>query len=213
MPGSITVAVRNSPCHARNDGNVTGWLRAPCAVVNCACRSIAKPGDLSRQRGVVNRPLLPRLGAVHCGPTGLMMLPGGTPANLRLWRNSAASASRSSPAGPQTTRRSSCSRALRAADCQGRSSIIGPSTENTPRSSSITIRKNGCAGWFSFTPRYYQRDGSSRKGGAEAAHKGRSPRVPPPSLNVRLRDSHRLGLLGAPLSRARERSVISRHWR
>jgi hypothetical protein len=101
MPGSITVAVRNSPCHARNDGNVTGWLRAPCAVVNCACRSTAKPGDLSRQRGVVNRPLLPRLGAVHCGPTGLMMLPGGTPASLRLWRNSAASASRSSPVGPR----------------------------------------------------------------------------------------------------------------
>ena len=64
--------------------------------------------------------------ALRRQPTGLTMLPGGTPASLRLSRNSAAIMSRSAPADPQTMRR--CwSRALRAADCQGRSSIIGPS--------------------------------------------------------------------------------------
>ena len=59
-------------------------------------------------------------------PTGLTMVPGGTPASFRVRRHSAASNSRSGPVGPQTIR-CRCSHALRAANCQGRSWVIGPS--------------------------------------------------------------------------------------
>ena len=37
-------------------------------------------------------------------------------------------------------------RSMCATDCKGRLSVIGPSTEKTPRSSSMTIRENGCVG-------------------------------------------------------------------
>ena len=82
-------------------------------------------------------------------PTGLAILPGGTPANLRSRRNTAAIVSRSATAGPQTTWRASL-RALRAADCQGRPSVMGPSTEKTPRSASMTIRRT--AAWVRVRP-------------------------------------------------------------
>ena len=74
---------------------------------------------------------------------GLKMVPGGTAGRLWARRYSPASASRSGPIGPHTMCRCCRSRAWRAAACQGRSSAIGPSTVNTPRSWSVTIRKNG----------------------------------------------------------------------
>jgi hypothetical protein len=74
------------------------------------------------------------LGLVEDGGThwrGLRMLPGGTPASFSPRWNSMASAFRSEPAGPHTTRRPNWSRAWRAALIQGLSSIIGPSTQRS----------------------------------------------------------------------------------
>jgi hypothetical protein len=94
---------------------------------------------------------------------GLTMLPGGTPASFSAGWNSAASAFRSGPAGPHTTRRSNWSRAWRAAFCQGWSSVIGPSTEKNPRSWSATIRKKdaAAAGAHGGCPHFRNGGGSS----------------------------------------------------
>ena len=97
-------------------------------------------------------------------PRGLMMLPGGTPVSLCWLPYSAASASRPGPVGPQVMRRCP-SRAARAADCQGPSSVIGPSTANTPRSRSATIRKNGAGVSSADTLRVYPPAGRTARFG------------------------------------------------
>ena len=98
MPGSITVVVGNSPCHGRNDGDVTArWVGLGRRPTERRARHREALGPFHRVASITCRPgsLGRPFYRFHLHqPIGLIMLPGGTPANLRWWRSSAACASR-----------------------------------------------------------------------------------------------------------------------